>query len=181
MNRVRTNSLWGTQSRTKHTTSAPAATSFWTSQAPTRPVPPVTNVGLSSQKEVSITPTFSMAHFPPSRRFPTAAYLATYPYIARSHDGHTQPTDFLGLIARGHPLPNSFHPSQYNPGRLAPSPLIHPSPICGFSVNWAIRSPSKISPPNRAGGRTAVSVTIRPHVLCKASRASKSTFDTPSP
>ena len=41
-------------------------------------------------------------------------------------------------------------------------PLIHPSPICGFSVNSAIRSPSKTKPPKRAGGRTAVVVASLP-------------------
>jgi hypothetical protein len=49
-------SLRGTQSRTRQTTSAPAATKRRTSQLPTSPVPPVTNVGLSTQKELTIRP-----------------------------------------------------------------------------------------------------------------------------
>ena len=46
----RTSSDCGTQSRTRQTTSAPAASSALTSQLPTRPVAPVTKVGRSSQK-----------------------------------------------------------------------------------------------------------------------------------
>ena len=39
---------------------------------------------------------------------------------------------------------------------------VYPSPICGFSVKSFTRSPSNTRPPKRAGGRTAVTVAIRP-------------------
>ena len=41
-------------------------------------------------------------------------------------------------------------------------PLIQPSCSVDFSLKWRIRSPSNSSAPNRAGGRTAVSVTSAP-------------------
>ena len=41
-------------------------------------------------------------------------------------------------------------------------PLIQPSPICGFSVNSATRSPQNTNPPKRAAGLTAVTVAMRP-------------------
>src|SRR5947209_19916073 len=49
---VRASSLCGIQSRTRQTTSARASTRRRTSQPPTSPVAPVTNVGLSRQKEL---------------------------------------------------------------------------------------------------------------------------------
>src|SRR2546421_5007410 len=47
-------SLCGTQSRTRHVTSAPSAIRRWTSQPPRSPVAPVTKVGRSRQKLLSI-------------------------------------------------------------------------------------------------------------------------------
>ena len=65
--------------------------------------------------------------------------------------------------------------------RTMKPPLIQPSPICGFSVKCATRSPSKMMPPKRAGGRTAVTVASRPVDLWKRSSSLRSTSLTPSP
>lgn len=40
--------------------------------------------------------------------------------------------------------------------------MIHPSPACCFLVKAVLRSPSNVSPPKRAGGRTAVTVATTP-------------------
>src|SRR5690242_1053727 len=49
----RASSLCGTRSRSTQTTSAPAASSRFTSQLPTRPAPPVTSTGRSRQRVIA--------------------------------------------------------------------------------------------------------------------------------
>ena len=61
---LRTSSDCGTQSRTRHVTSAPSSSSRGTSQLPTRPVPPVTNVGRSRQNGVTARPLTQRADRP---------------------------------------------------------------------------------------------------------------------
>ena len=173
--RLRTSSLAGTQSRTRQTTSAPASSSRRTSQPPTSPVAPVTSVGRSRQ---------NAAHrpAPSTARSPLCPEALEQPLVAqRVHalpeavvpvGGELavggQPLERVGLEARR----RRRRGSRSTPGsRTKKPPLIQPSPICGFSVNSATRSPSNTRPPKRAGGRTAVTVASLPCARWKASSA----------
>src|SRR5215207_2368606 len=118
---VRTSSLCGTQSRTRHTTSAPAATNRRTSHDPTRPVPPVTKVGRSSQN-TCFKSMFSMEHSLPATSFPIVFYHAAYPYIARNlHDGKQQ-VDSLEPVVLILVTPNLLRRRVYSQILLVPLP-----------------------------------------------------------
>src|SRR5579885_1679118 len=101
--RARTNSLWGTQSRTKQTISAPSSRSLLTSQPPSSPVAPVTNTGRSSQNELLISSLFSKA-------FQVDAYHGVCPYIAKSCHGGRLLIDGQRPDAQVHQSPMYWNP-----------------------------------------------------------------------
>ena len=164
-----TNSLCGTQSRTRQTTSAPASSRRRTSQPPTRPVAPVTNVGRSRQN------VGSFPHLPrrvscSATALPAAACRAACPCTARSRRAGRRPAAARAAsrssASRLEAARRRRRGSRRSPARSTKKPpLIQPSPICGFSVNSATRSPSKIEPAEarrRAHGRDGRELAVRP-------------------
>src|SRR6185503_1936232 len=115
---VRTNSLCGTQSRTRQTTSAPASRSRFTSHEPTSPVPPVTKVGRSSQK-ARFSPIFSMADFLPPRVGSMYEHREKYPCCARNHGEERHP---IAPVQRGFPVAHA--PRQFVRRKCNPQPRV---------------------------------------------------------
>src|SRR5579885_633079 len=111
--RARTNSLWGTQSRTKQTISAPSSMSLLTSQPPSSPVAPVTNTGRSSQNELLISSLISIPSKEAShsaKGFQVDAYHGVCPYIAKSCHGGRLLIDGQRPDAQVHQSPMYWNP-----------------------------------------------------------------------
>ena len=160
---LRTSSDCGSASRMRTMTDAPARRRSGTSQDPTSPVAPVTRTRRPDQ---SVTARSSMGRARRTRAPPDAASRGACPSAARSpRAGRPSARRLDASVSRGSSSQSVWSVgirSRTERSRTKNPPLIQPSPACDFSSKDATRSPSRLRPPKRAGGRTAVTVAGRP-------------------